>query len=93
MDFFSIMAFLTEYPVLALTPAVAFAFVFFASKERMALVTAASWVAYAIYEYGMTVRLLCTGECNIRVDLLLIYPVLVGLSLMTIGMIAARQGG
>jgi hypothetical protein len=31
---------------------------------------------YAAYETGMQQRWLCTGECNIRVDLLLIYPIL-----------------
>jgi len=34
------------------------------------------WVIYAAYETGMHQRWLCTGECNIRVDLLLIYPIL-----------------
>ena len=34
------------------------------------------WVIYAAYETGMHQRWLCTGECNIRVDLLLIYPML-----------------
>jgi hypothetical protein len=34
------------------------------------------WVLYSAYETGMQQRWLCTGECNIRVDLLLIYPVL-----------------
>ena len=37
---------------------------------------AVSWLAYALYEYAMQRRWLCTGECNIRVDLLLLYPVL-----------------
>lgn len=35
------------------------------------------WLAYVIYEYGMKLRILCSGECNIRIDLLLIYPILV----------------
>ena len=34
------------------------------------------WALYAVYETGMQQRWLCTGECNIRVDLVLIYPVL-----------------
>ena len=41
-------------------------------------VLAFAWVAYAVYEYLMFKRVLCTGECNIRVDLLLFYPVLLG---------------
>ena len=33
------------------------------------------------YEYAMKLRILCSGECNIRVDLLLLYPALLVLSL------------
>jgi hypothetical protein len=38
----------------------------------------------------MRLRWLCTGECNIRVDLLLIYPVLALLSV--IGIVSAARG-
>ena len=38
---------------------------------------AAMWLAYAVSEALMAARILCTGECNIRVDLLLFYPILV----------------
>ena len=51
------------------------------SGRRGFLVVAMLWVAYAIYEYFMYIRVLCSDECNIRVDLLLIYPVLVGRTL------------
>jgi hypothetical protein len=46
------------------------------SGERRFLVLAALWSAYAAYEYLMYTRVLCSGECNIRVGLLLIYPAL-----------------
>ena len=36
-----------------------------------------AWLGYAGYEFGMQQRWLCTGECNIRIDLLLLYPLLV----------------
>jgi hypothetical protein len=42
--------------------------------------TAAAWGLYAVYEYLMHERILCSGECNIRIDLLLIYPLLLGLT-------------
>jgi hypothetical protein len=45
------------------------------------LLTALGWCVYAVYEYLMYRRVLCSGECNIRVDLLLIYPVLLGSTL------------
>jgi hypothetical protein len=91
MEFFRAMAVLIEYPILALVPAVVFGLLFVTRKAPLSLATAASWVAYAVYEYGMDVRLLCSGECNIRVDLLLIYPVLTALSLATLAMFAAGR--
>jgi hypothetical protein len=42
------------------------------------------WLIYGIYEYGMKLRLLCTGECNIRLDLFLIYPLLLCVSLLAV---------
>ena len=40
-----------------------------------------AWCLYAVYEYLIYQRVLCTGECNIKIDLLLLYPVLVGASI------------
>lgn len=45
------------------------------------------WLLYTAYEAGMSLRILCSGECNIRVDLLLLYP-----ALLVFSMIAARLG-
>ena len=46
-------------------------------RQRWGVVTVGVlWGLYALYETGMHQRWLCSGECNIRVDLLLIYPVL-----------------
>lgn len=49
-----------------------------ASRKRRFLVLALLWLAYSVYEYLMCTRVLCSGECNIRIDLLLIYPALLG---------------
>ena len=84
MDFLLIMAVLIEFPLLTLVPAVLFLYLFSVSKSRLILVTGLSWLAYVPYEYGMKLRLLCSGECNIRVDLLLIYPLLIVLSLASL---------
>lgn len=46
----------------------------------MTLVAALAWLVYVPYEWAMKLRILCSGECNIRVDLLLLYPVLFTLS-------------
>ncbi len=59
---------------------------YFKVKAKLSLVTGVLWVMYSIYEYLMYTRVLCTGECNIRIDLLLIYPMLLALSLISTGL-------
>ena len=51
------------------------------AESRFGLTVLASvWLLYAAYELLMYKRVLCIGECNIRIDLLLIYPVMLGAS-------------
>lgn len=71
-------------PLLALVPAVFFAVLYFKRRRRSVVLAALAWFAYFPYELAMKMRLLCTGECNIRIDLLLIYPVLAILSVIAI---------
>ena len=54
------------------------------AHRHLLIATGTLWVAYSIYEYLMQIRVLCSGECNIRVDLLLIYPVLLALTLASL---------
>ncbi len=54
----------------------AFALLWKGVRARGALALAMAWALYGGYESLMYSRVLCSGECNIRVDLLLIYPVL-----------------
>ena len=74
------MSLLVEYPILAAAVGVLCLVLYGISRRRSSAVAAAAWLAYAAYETGMRLRWLCTGECNIRVDLLLIYPVLLVIS-------------
>jgi len=90
MDFLRIMAVLIEYPPLAFVPAMMFVCLFAVSNARLIFVTAISWLAYVPYEYGMKLRLLCSGECNIRVDLIAIYPLLIALSVASLVVFAVR---
>jgi len=53
-------------------------------RRRIAAVAALSWFLYGGYELLMKARVLCSGECNIRVDLLLIYPLLSALTLASV---------
>lgn len=74
------MTLFIQWPWLALGPAVLFLAAYEVTKRRLVFWTGVIWILYALYEYGMQRRWLCTGECNIRVDLLLLYPLLVVLS-------------
>ncbi len=71
---------LIAYPWLALVPAIGFGLVAYRARRGITWSASVLWVLYAAYETGMARRILCSGECNIRVDLLLIYPVLLMLS-------------
>lgn len=70
------MAIFIEYPAVA--AAVGALLVVFGRRAhgRVAVGAGIAWLLYALYEVGMKQRWLCSGECNIRVDLLLIYPML-----------------
>lgn len=72
------------WPWLAFATAGAFAGMWLWRRARSAAVAAALWLAYGAYETLMHLRVLCSGECNIRVDLLLVYPVLLVVSLVAL---------
>jgi hypothetical protein len=68
---------LVQTPWLALLPAALFAAAYLVFRRRLMLIAAAAWLLYFLYEEAMRLRILCTGECNIRIDLLLVvYPLL-----------------
>jgi hypothetical protein len=83
------MAIFIEYPALAATIGVVLIWVGRARHRRVAVAAGAAWLLYAAYELGMQRRWLCSGECNIRVDLLIIYPVLL-LGLVAAGVALVR---
>ena len=76
MDVLRAMSVLIEQPSLALVPAVALLVGAIATRSRGAAMCGVLWAAYCGYEDLMKYRVLCAGECNIRVDLLAIYPLL-----------------
>lgn len=47
-------------------------------------IAAIAWLAYAAYEYFIANGVLCDANCNIRVDLLLVWPLLFCASLFGI---------
>ena len=80
-------------PLFALIPAAGFAALYRASGSRLAAAAAVLWCLYTFYEFAMHRRLLCSGECNIRVDLLLLYPILwvVSLTALIAGIVTIRR--
>jgi hypothetical protein len=72
----SAMAFFIEYPLVAAVIGVLLLWLGRATRRRTAVAIGMLWLLYAVYEIGMHERWLCSGECNIRIDLLAIYPVL-----------------
>ena len=90
--FFSSFAIFVAQPALALIPAIVFLILARLRRSQFALVTGFVWIAYALYEAGMYARILCSGECNIRIDLLLIYPILALLTVAAIVMVFSRRG-
>jgi formate hydrogenlyase subunit 3/multisubunit Na+/H+ antiporter MnhD subunit len=77
------MAIFIEYPFLAAVIGVGLLGLGWRTRRRTAVGVGVMWLLYALYETGMQWRWLCSGECNIRIDLLVIYPVLL------IGVLAA----
>ena len=77
------MAIFVEYPVLAAVIGACLLVLGRRARRRTAVGVGTAWLLYAAYETGMRLRWLCSGECNIRIDLLVIYPVLL------LGLVAA----
>jgi hypothetical protein len=72
----TVMAILIEYPWLAAAIGLLLLGLGWWRDRRTAIGVGLVWLLYAAYETGMRQRWLCSGECNIRIDLLLIYPFL-----------------
>ncbi len=75
--FFRTLGIFTVYPWLAAVVGALFVMLGWKARRWGVVTIGVLWALYAAYETGMKLRWLCTGECNIRVDLLLIYPILV----------------
>lgn len=69
-----------SHPWIALFPALIFFLLYRHKRSRWVLAASFLWFAYTLYEFAMRLKLVCDGECNIRVDLLLVYPLLITIS-------------
>jgi hypothetical protein len=71
-------------PWMALIPAAVFGGLYVLFRSRTALVAAIAWLVYVAWELTIKLRWTCSGDCDIRVDLLLLYPVLLAISVLAI---------
>ena len=65
-----------QWPLGAFIPAAAFAAGYAWNRRALTLAAAIAWALYATLETLNKARITCSGECNIRVDLLFLYPAL-----------------
>jgi hypothetical protein len=87
------MAILIEYPALAAAIGVVLLVLGRRSRRRVAVGVGVAWFVYGLYEFGMKQRWLCSGECNIRIDLLVIHPMLlIGVLAAGVSLVRAPRG-
>jgi hypothetical protein len=84
------MGIFIEYPWMAAVVGVLLIGLGRTRARRTAIVVGVIWLLYAVYETAMRLKWLCSGECNIRVDLLLIYPLLLAATL--VGIVSLLRG-
>jgi hypothetical protein len=77
------MAIFIEYPLFAAIIGIVLLGFGRQRRRRVVVSVGVVWLLYAVYEFGMKQRWLCSGECDIRIDLLVIYP------LLLLGLLAA----
>jgi hypothetical protein len=73
---FAAMGIFIEYPLLAFAIGAVLLGLGRLVRRRVVVGVGIVWLLYSLYEFGMRQRWFCSGECNIRVDLLVIYPLL-----------------
>ena len=89
---FQTFAVFIRWPLGAFVPAAAFGLAFAWNRRGVTLAAAIAWVLYAVWELLVYARITCRGDCNIRADLILLYPVLWMLSIAgVLGLLMGRK--
>jgi len=78
-----VLGILRTWPLAAFLPAALFFALALRTRRTLVWGAAFTWAIYAVYEYLMSLGVLCPDECN-RVDLLVIDPFLVVLSIVAL---------
>ncbi len=73
---FQVMAIFIEHPLLAAAIGILLVALGRIMDRGIAIAAGAMWLMYYLWEFGIKQRWLCRGDCDIRADLLFIYPVL-----------------
>jgi len=68
------------YPLTALLIGAGFYLSYLKNRGRALMVAAICWWLYLVYECLIFFKVICSGDCSIRVDLLVIYPLLAVIS-------------
>jgi len=74
--FFRVMAIFIEYPLLAAAIGLLLVGLGRWTHRGVAMAAGVMWLMYSLYEFAIKQRWLCRGDCDIRADLLFIWPVL-----------------
>lgn len=77
-------------PLLVLIPVLVFAVIGIATKSAFAWSGMGVWILYGLYELAVQNRILCSKGCDIRVDLIFMFPLLIIVSFVAIAGAAAR---
>ena len=73
---FRVMAIFIEHPLLAAAIGLLLVALGRWTHRRLAMTAGVMWLMYSLWEFAIKQRWLCRGDCDIRADLILIYPVL-----------------
>ncbi|QNM81691.1 hypothetical protein H8M03_06315 [Sphingomonas sabuli] len=78
-------------PWLALVPAVVMLLLWRIGPSRVALAAGVLWLLYFLWELSIKLQLTCGEDCDIRVDLLLLGPLLLAVSVAAIARVAWKR--
>jgi hypothetical protein len=73
---FRVMAMFIEYPLLAAAFGLLLVGLGRMTHRGLVMTVGVMWLGYSLWEFAIKQRWLCRGDCDIRADLIFIYPVL-----------------
>ena len=83
---FTAMGVFVEHPLLAAVIGILFVTLGRVLHRSLATAAGVMWIIYSLWEFAIKQRWVCRGDCDIRADLIFIYPLLI------LGSVAAVVG-